>query len=570
MTDNSSYIGKLGQRVLDTIVAALQIVVGTILKVLWLPIEKFYDYMADKIEDHILRHPFPGEREFARMGGDVSYFQNIRNDAAKDRGSVSLASILAMAGGALVGLIMAPIDIIKIPIQRILMRRMKVNFITTDEAVAAYFRGIIGTPHLQDLGAAEGYNVNEIEIKKKIHKALLGIDQIREFTLRGWISTDEATDHLSKFGFTKDESDLIKKSFKFIPSAPDLVRMAVREAFTPNIVDKYKLHSDFPPNFAKYAAQIGLSEEWAKHYWAAHWELPSISMAYEMLHRGVITRSDLELLLKTQDVMPFWRDKLIEVSYRPYTRVDVRRMYQTGTLTKEDVYQSYLDLGYDKEKAEKMTDFTVSYATETERDLTKAEIIDGFKKNIVTEKETTDFLVLMGYDPDEAAFYLQRAIFDIEKSERTTLISNIKTRFEKGAITENEARERLAEGNIPSTEVETLIELWKLTRGSAVSTPSITDLTKLLRAEIITQEQWEEEMVNKGYAKKYIEMYVEQLAIPEKEAIKVTLPGLKDLADFYKADIITYEEWEAEMANKGYAEKYITMYGKQLTKPEES
>jgi len=397
------------------------------------------------------------------------------------------------------------------------MRKFQVNFITTDEAVAAYFRGIIGTPHLQDLGAAEGYCVNEIEIKKKIHKALLGIDQIREFTLRGWISGSEATDHLSKFGFTKDESDLIIKAFKFIPSAPDLVRMAVREAFTPNIVDKYKLHSDFPPDFGKYAAQIGLSEEWAKHYWAAHWELPSISAAYEMVHRGVITIDDLNLLLKTQDVMPFWRDKLIEISYRPYTRVDVRRMYQTGTLTKEDVYRSYLDLGYDEEKAEKMTHFTVSYATETERDLTKTEIIDGFKKNIITEEETKDFLVLMGYDPDESNFYLQRAIFDVEKSKRDTFINNVKLRFEKGTITENEARERLAKENIPSSEVETLIELWKFTRGTTISIPTVKELADFFLADVITYEQWEKEMANKGYAKKYIDMYAKQLTKLETE-----------------------------------------------------
>ena len=51
-----------------------------------------------------------------------------------------------------------------------------------------------------------------------------------------------------------------------------------------------------------------------------------------MLHRGVIDTAELDMLLRAQDVMPFWRDRLTAIAYRPLTRVDVRRMYKQGVL----------------------------------------------------------------------------------------------------------------------------------------------------------------------------------------------------------------------------------------------
>ena len=84
--------------------------------------------------------------------------------------------------------------------------------------------------------------------------------------------------------------------------------------------------------------KAGLPEEQARNYWAAHWELPSAQMGYAMFQRRIIDHETLVMLLKSLDIMPFWRDKLIEMSYNPLTRVDVRRMYGLGVLSEEEVY----------------------------------------------------------------------------------------------------------------------------------------------------------------------------------------------------------------------------------------
>ncbi|GAI69295.1 unnamed protein product, partial [marine sediment metagenome] len=90
----------------------------------------------------------------------------------------------------------------------------------------------------------------------------------------------------------------------------------------------------------------------------------SILQGFEMLHRDVITPEQLNSLFMATDIMPWWREKLQAISYSPLTRVDVRRVFKMGIIDREQVYRTYLDLGYNEEKAEWLTSFTEMQNTE--------------------------------------------------------------------------------------------------------------------------------------------------------------------------------------------------------------
>ncbi|GAI76698.1 unnamed protein product, partial [marine sediment metagenome] len=122
---------------------------------------------------------------------------------------------------------------------------------------------------------------------------------------------------LVKIGIHPAYTGIYKTLAYQIPPVADIITMAVREAFTPAIAERFGQYQDFPPDFAKYAAMKGLDEDWAKRYWAAHWNLPSPQQGFQMLHRGVIDEGELDMLMRAQDIMPFWRDKLIQIAYRP-------------------------------------------------------------------------------------------------------------------------------------------------------------------------------------------------------------------------------------------------------------
>jgi hypothetical protein len=265
--------------------------------------------------------------------------------------------------------------------------------------------------------------------------------------LRLWIrellSNKEFERHLKEAGFNDELIHAIKEGAYYYPSAGDFIRFAVRDTFREDVVEKYQYDAEYPKQIEEYAKKAGFRPEWLKHYWRAHWELPSITLGYEMLHRGVITEDDLRTLLKIADIAPYWIHKTIQVSYSPYTRVDVRRMYRDGVLTREQVKRAYKDIGYDDEHAENLTVWTTKQSLAKERDLTKTEIKTAYLQGEITQGEAIEHLQGLGYDEDEADLILTLAEYQEEKRMRDYEIRVLKKEYAKGLITGEKLKKSL-------------------------------------------------------------------------------------------------------------------------------
>lgn len=181
------------------------------------------------------------------------------------------------------------------------------------------------------------------------------------YELRRDPSLSNLDGELRRIGIHPNYNSLYRELAYQIPPVADIITMAVREAFTPAIARRFGQYEDLPTEYVEAVQKKGLSREWAERYWAAHWSLPSPQQGFEMLHRGVIGEGDLNMLMRALDIMPFWRDKLTQIAYRPLSRVDVRRMYALGVLDVSGVRKAYTDLGYNDYNADLMTKFTIKY-----------------------------------------------------------------------------------------------------------------------------------------------------------------------------------------------------------------
>lgn len=238
-----------------------------------------------------------------------------------------------------------------------------------------------------------------------------------------------------------------------IAGSSDLVRFALREVWDPTRRPEL-VKEDAPGDYYLYMQQQGFTPERARDFWAAHWDLPSVSQLNEMLHRGVIDEADWDRFIKYNDYDPEVRPWLKEISFTPYTRVDARRMWDMGILDDGELKQSYKDIGYDDEHADKMTLWTKVYVqypdlvarykngwisqdevmtglttlgmppdraqwlfetkfkaveeerTSTERNLTKAEIVKGVKLGVISATDGVELLMDMGYSEDESIYIL--------------------------------------------------------------------------------------------------------------------------------------------------------------------
>ncbi len=370
---------------------------------------------------------------------------------------------------------------------------------------------------------------------------------------RGAISESECDNQLHKMRLDSEQIERAKTVTLFFPSAPDLIRFAVREVYTPSILEKFGALQDLPEQYLQEAAKTGLTEEHAKNYWAAHWELPSAQMGFQMLHRRIIDEDSLKLLLRALDVMPFWRDALVKLSYNPLTRVDVRRMYRLGVLNEEQVTDAYLDRGYSPKNAGLMTEFTVAYEADELTGITRASVMASYKKGIITVEALKGYLEGFGYAPGVVEFWLSVARHDKEMEVIDAIADEVRNKYLMGLISIAEARSELMKYDLPASFISELLGSLEVKQSERIKLPSRTDLENWLKANFINEVQYSLRMERLGYTPQDIEMYLTEIA-KEIDTQKVKYLSQKTYERWYSKKIIGEQRFIQIMQELGRSE----------------
>lgn len=319
-------------------------------------------------------------------------------------------------------------------------------------------------------------------------------------------------DDLKRIGIHPEYTGVYRTLADRIPPVADIIMMAVREAFSPGIAARFGQYEDFPREFARYAKMQGLSEEWAERYWAAHWGLPSPQQGFEMLHRGVIDRDDLDLLMKAQDIMPFWREKMVQIAYRPLTRVDVRRMYKEGILSEEEVFTAYRDHGYSHENAKNMTEFTIAYVLTQQSKFTAADVVKAYTQRMIDNNEARSLLIMLGVRSRDTRYILETADYKREWALMNAKTGAIRNLYKRGEYQENQARDELLRLGLPSVQVDTLMETWWYeAKEDPPRTWSKAETMKFVKIGLIDENRGRQELQVMGYDQEHIDVYMRQL-----------------------------------------------------------
>jgi len=353
-----------------------------------------------------------------------------------------------------------------------------------------------------------GFAPDDIELLFLGAYRLYDIETVRSLYHRGAISEATVYERLREMGLTDVRIGELLKSWPTIPGISDLIYMAVKEAFDEEASRLFTLDANYPEGIDAPAAAQGLSPEWRKRYWRAHWVHPSAGQGMEMLHRGVIGEEELRTLLRVLDYPEYWRDKLMAISYLPYTRVDARRMYQIGVLDEAGLYKAYREMGYDHEHATGLTSWTkVEYAQE-DRELTRGQVESAYIDRVLSRAEAEALLKELRYSDERVKLILDMADYRQRKDMVSEAIDTIKDLYVDAGIEAQEARDRLAKLNVEGSYIEVLLDRWTVLRSKRVALPSKTDLDKFLSSRVITERQYREQMRKLGYSELYIDWYL--------------------------------------------------------------
>ncbi len=394
-------------------------------------------------------------------------------------------------------------------------REIKSNRASAEEMIAANARGLLDDPSFTDSIDETGLPERDIEIKRQLTYQRLNPAEVFHGVWRGIITQEDKEKLLERTGTPPFEAAIAEEISRPIYGPQDLIRFMVREVFSPEIAGTFGLYQEYPSNVAEFASKIGIKQEVLELFWASHWELPGMQQAFDMFHREIITHDELSKLLKAKDVMPFWRDKLMGLSHRLITRVDIRRIHKLGQKDLSWVYIQYKKRGYTDDDAQALTDFTEEYnkpRTALDDDefrlLTRTLTQKLYRQGLIHRGVALNSLKALDYEELDADSILMLVDLDVEAEERLAIIGIVKDRFKASIITFLEAQSELSSLGLTATEFSKTVAQLQRIQSSKIKTPSYEQLNDLVGSGIISVERYRQGLEALGFESSWIADFV--------------------------------------------------------------
>lgn len=413
------------------------------------------------------------------------------------------------------------------------------------------------------------------ELAEKMHELTKLYPQAIDYIVlwrRGKITEGELQQQLYKLGWESEEINRLKELTVYYPGPQDLISFAVREVFSPEKLKAMGADTTPPKAFLDEAEKVGITGDVAKWYWWAHWRLPSMTQVWDMYHRrdgsqdkGVIDDQLLDTYLESADVMPGWRPYLKKISYSPYTRVDIRRMFAMGIIDRDRVKMSYMDIGYDDEHAENLTKFTEREYTSDLAGISKSKVLSSYKKGIIDRPTAVDMLKKLNLSEASIIFDLQLADWDIAEQQFELVKDEVETLYWIGQYTLADVRDHLSSINAPSSFTEKVIGELSLASAKKRKVPSKTDLARWLDDNVIDQDDYFTWMNRIGYAQEVAQLYMTEI-IHNGGGQKRKFLTTAQYRKWLQSGIMNEAQFRQTLSLMGVAEMDINRYVQEVSK----
>ena len=320
--------------------------------------------------------------------------------------------------------------------------------------------------------------------------------------------------YLAELGFDQEQEQILNDLYKYYPNPEDFIRFGVREVFKPNICAKYGYDQDFPEEIKPHMHKAGLTDEVMLWFWRAHWQLPSFYNIRDMVFRGVITEQEVKEWLEVNDYAPYWRDNLLKIIYEPYTRVDIRRMYDSGVVDRDEVKRTYLDLGYDDTHAENLTKFTVVNSDKTKNVLST--YLKAYKNDLIDESELKRQMQEMEYSDKEIDLRIQLLNMNqvVERPKKHLTLTNVKKLFKEGFIDSDTLEDMLIELNYDDEAVKYMKML--IISECQPYKVWVSEIKKAYKEDLLTRDETTNKLMSLGYTAEAIKLALDLIDLKKE------------------------------------------------------
>lgn len=363
-----------------------------------------------------------------------------------------------------------------------------------------------------------------------------------------------------------------------IPGVADLVRMMVRDAADDKIAAKYGTDTDLNNKFAgqieSWSEQQGVDPEIMKYFWRAHWEIPSNTQLFDMLHKLrpnrrvgavpaniVTTADDVKQAIQVNDLTPYWVDRVMATSYSSLTRIDAQRAFFIEAINEDQLFDAYMDIGYNADNAQVLVDFTKELKRKRDSNLPGADkptnIISQLKKYVISETNAYDRLIASGMKPQQAKKAVANSVRDRKEEARAKCLKEAQRRFFRAEYDLLKYKSVVMQLGIPQENIEALVNETACLYDSRGKEINAGALCKAFKQNIIAFDQFQNRLRLIGYDQDEAYIIAESCQIDKVVAIgKAKLQKeAKERAEIEKAKKAEEKRKKDEEKAKEKAEK---------------
>lgn len=414
------------------------------------------------------------------------------------------------------------------------------------------FAGILMIPPLAQ-GQGLLYAQSRMQdLAKRLGRTIPSETDLRDAFLRGFLTEADHDLFLGYLGYSPNNIAIIKELY-FNPAPPsDLVRFLVREVYDPQQRQTLQLDGDYPAAADAEFRKVGLDETQARNYWAAHWQLPSPSQVYEMLHRGQVSPPEVDAYLKAADYSPAWRSKLAAISYNVPGRIDLRRMYAAGVFDEARVLKGYKDLGYTDADAAALTQFAKHQAAGNVTELPRGVLLEGYREGTLSRPDATAHFLQLGFTQPEASFMMD--LEDLKNAhELQSLNENvIEADLKAGVVNEAQAMGALSALGVPARRAGLLVALWRSRHAAKTATLTVGHIQHAIREKLIPDAFGFQRLQALGYNQGDAAMLL-ALAHPQAPANAPPTLTLSHLFRSLREKLLTPAQLYERLVRRGYS-----------------
>jgi len=257
-----------------------------------------------------------------------------------------------------------------------------------------------------------------------------GFGELRTMIHRGVKTWPDMKAALQKSLIHTEYLDAFEAAIPSIPSVSDLVRFAVREAYTD--ATTFTEHYD---KMSEWIGKIGYSQYFADAFWTAHWIIPSIGQADTMLHRGKITEEEHTALYILNDIRPEDIPRLRALTWKLPGRIESRWMFRWGEVDVTDLRDALVKDGLDPDYADQVARAVAKnqYLSDINRQV--ANIKGDYARGYSVEATLRGDLTALGLRSEMVEYHVLDALSDRTRAIHDEELRTLRAQYARGAKT---------------------------------------------------------------------------------------------------------------------------------------